>query len=356
MLPPLVAEPTRTPTEPQDVKRVLVLELWNIGDVVLALPFLQQLRERFPRARIAFVGRAYARELLGPSGVVDEFIETDLAWQNSGRRWNVLAYHWIRLAALIRKLRGQQFDIAFQCRPHVREYVILALSGAKRRVGMRMIGWDRLLTDRLPIDVFKDKKKESWLRLLEPFGGPHRRTPQKLAASASAREWAKGFLATRGVSTEDLVIGVHPGASIAEKRWPLDRFEDVIRWLAARAGVRVLVFVEPGGYGSALEAKDGRITAKVGLPQMVALLERCDLLVCNDSGPMHIAGALGVSCVAVFSAGIAEMFEPLGSGHQVVSPDHDLHSGPRTSVPPPPYTVTEVPTARVLDAIEHALG
>jgi hypothetical protein len=63
-----------------------------------------------------------------------------------------------------------------------------------------------------------------------------------------------------------------------------------------------------------------------------------------------------VACVAVFSTGIAEMFEPLGSGHQVVTPGHELQSGRRAGVPPPPYAVTEVPTARVLDAIEHALG
>lgn len=338
------------------VKQILVLELWNIGDVVLTLPFLEQLHLIFPNAKITLVARTYARELLGPSGLVDEFIETDLGWKKSEVKWNPLGYRWRELWRLARKLRRRRFDLAFQCRPHVREYIILALSGARRRVGMGMPGWDRLLTDRLPIDVFAEQKKESWLRLLRPFGGSVQAHGKKLVASSSARHWAGRFLAAHGVSTEDVLIGVHPGASVPEKRWPLERFAEVIRGLVGRPQVRVLLFVDPWDYGSSLNADDGRIMAKVSLSELVALLEACDVLVCNDSGPMHIAGAVGVPCVAVFSAGIEHMFGPLGEGHHLVSPKTaSLAKG----VPvgrPNPYQVTEVSTERVLDAIEHAIG
>jgi heptosyltransferase II len=339
-----------------DVKRIVVLELWNIGDVVLTLPFLQQLRTLFPNARIVLVARPHARQILGASGLVHEWIETNLGWQNSTTRWNPLAYPWRELWRLVGELRGGSFDIAFQCRPHVREYIILALSGARRRVGMSMKGWDRLLTDRVPIDVFTSQKKEAWLRLLDPFGGSRQLQPAKLQAEASARDRASRFLAARGVSTEDVLIGVHPGASVAEKRWPIDRFAEVVRELVRRGGTRVLVFVEPGGYGSALDAIDGGIIASLDLPEMVALLERCDLLVCNDSGPMHVAAALGVPCVAVFGSGIEQMFEPLGGGH------HILTAGPvaRPKRGQPSegarHDVSRVPTAQVLDAIRHVLG
>jgi len=332
-----------------DVKRILLLEFWNIGDVVLTLPFLQQLRVIFPSARVVLVGRPHARELLAPSGLVDEFIETDLTWQHPSRSFNPLAYPWSDIWRLARSLRAHKFDIAFQCRPHIREYVILALSGAKRRVGVSMTGWDRLLTDRVSVNPFREQKKESWLRLLEPFGGRRVAVPPRLEAEESAEQWASRFLATRGVTTEDLLIGVHPGASVPSKRWPIERFAEVVNKLVGRRGVRVIVFVEPSGYGSALDARDGRILVREGLPEMVALLGRCDLLVCNDSGPMHIAGALGVPCVAVFSSGIERMFEPLGEGHQVVTPP-TLETGHRG------YDVTKVPATRVLDAIEQAIG
>jgi ADP-heptose:LPS heptosyltransferase len=340
----------------REVKQILVLELWNIGDVVLVLPFLQQLRAIFPSARTVLVGRSYAQELLAPTGLVDEFIETSLGWEHARRTWNPFAYPWRELWRVVRELRKRSFDIAFQCRPHQREHLILALSGAKRRVGMSTSSWDRLLTDRVRIDVFAEQKKQSWLRLLDPFGGAQKLPPRKLEASPLAREQASRFLATRGVSTEDVIVGVHPGASVREKRWPIDRFAEVVRSLQGRRGVRVLVFVEPEGYGSALKAKDGRIVAQVSLPEMVALLERCDLLVCNDSGPMHVAGALGVPCVAVFSSGIEQMFEPLGQRHRVVVPGGGRTGNGAEMGRPQQYDVTGVPVERVLGAIEQALG
>jgi len=335
--------------EHRDIKRILVLELWNIGDVVLTLPFLQQLRVIFPNASVVLAGGHHARELLASSGLVDEFIETDLTWQRPSRRLNPLAYPWREIWRLGRRLRRQKLDVAFQCRPHVREYVILALSGARRRVGVSMTGWDRLLTDRIDVNPFREQKKESWLRLLEPFGGRRAPASRRLEPEESAEQWAGRFLATRGVTTEDLLIGVHPGASVPSKRWPIERFGEIVNKLVGRRGVRVVVFVDPAGYGSVLEARDGRILVREGLPEMVALLERCDLLVCNDSGPMHIAGALDVPCVAVFSSGIEQMFEPLGGGHQVVTPAAG-ESGQRAN------DVTQVPTTRVLDAIEQAIG
>src|SRR5438874_8401059 len=108
----------------REVKQVLVLELWNIGDVMLLLPFLQQLRAIFPNARTTFVGRPYGRELLATTGLVDEFIETSLGWEHRRRTWNPFAYPGRELWRLLRQLRRHKFEIAFQCRPHKREHLI----------------------------------------------------------------------------------------------------------------------------------------------------------------------------------------------------------------------------------------
>jgi len=346
-------------SETSDVKRILVVELWNIGDVVLLLPFLQQLRTIFPNASVTLVARSYARDLLGPTGLVDEFIETDLAWQHDRVAWNPAAYPWLRLARLINELRGRKFDVAFQSRGHTREYLLLWLSGAKRRVGVSRRGWDRLLTDRVSVDSFGMQKKDLWLALLGPFGGARNLPPPKLEPSKAARARASQFLGARGVSTEDLLIAIHPGASVASKRWPLQRFSEVAERLVDRSGTRVVIFVDPSGYGSELEGDDGRIIARVDLPDMVALLDSCDLLVCNDSGPMHIAAALGVPCVAVFSAGIDQIFAPLGEGHRLIAPALEPSSeqgGPKESRLPPRYDVTQVPVGPVIEAIELLVG
>ncbi|MEX2110693.1 MAG: glycosyltransferase family 9 protein [Gemmatimonadaceae bacterium] len=305
------------------IRRILVVELWNIGDIVLTMPFLTQLRARFPRAEITLLGRPHARTLLEGTELVDQFLETELTWTDASLNFNPFAYDWRELRRVYRQLRHRNFDIAFQCRMHVREHFILALSGAPRRVGYQLGPGKGVLTDALRADDSGRHKAADWLELLTPFGGQIEVEAARLSVPTSERTRAKEYLARQGVLAPDVVIGIHPGASVAEKRWPLDRFREVAESLSKRPGVRIVAFIEPGGYGESLSQVPGMIRAQVGLRELMALIEQCDLLVCNDSGPMHLAGALGVPAVAVFAAGIDRLFAPFGEGHEVVSPEAD---------------------------------
>src|SRR5690242_12643799 len=90
--------PSGQATPSRYVERILVIELWNIGDIVLAMPFLAQLRTIFPRARITLLARAHTRTVLAGTGLVDDFLETDLGWSDSSVRRNPFAYRWRELA------------------------------------------------------------------------------------------------------------------------------------------------------------------------------------------------------------------------------------------------------------------
>jgi lipopolysaccharide heptosyltransferase II len=338
------------------LKRILVVELWNIGDVVLTVSFLAQLRAIVSDAEITLLARPYAAEILAGTGLVDRFIEADLTWQTEGRRFNPFNYDWAELLRVVQALRERKFDLAFQCRPHVREYALLALSGARRRVGYARPGWDRALTDAIAFADSNLQKKDAWLRLLEPLGGPREIETPSLQVSRDEQLWATEFLRTNGADPSNLLVAIHPGASIPEKRWPIERFETVAHDLGGRANVDVLAFIEPGGYGSSLARVDGVIPVKVELRQMMALLARCDLLVCNDSGPMHIAGALGVPTVAIFGSGINRHFAPLGDQHELVIAGLGLEPAAQSASAPGPYDdVSEVPTSKVLEAAERGL-
>jgi len=333
-----------------------VVELWNIGDLVLTIPFLAQLRAIFADAEITLLGRPYAREILAGTGLVDRFIEADLTWKTDGRSFNPFNYDWAELLRVVPQLRERKFDLAFQCRPHMREYALLALSGARRRVGYAKAGWGRTLTDSISFAESDLQKKDAWLRLLEPFGGPRQIEVPTLSVSSDEQLWATEFLQAKGADPTNLLVAIHPGASVPEKRWPIERFAEVARDLAARRNVDVLGFIEPEGFGSAIAAVDGVIPAQVELRQMIALLSRCDLLVCNDSGPMHIAGALGVPTVAIFGSGINRQFAPLGDQHELVTAGPG--SGPTRERAPGvgPYDdVSKVSTSKVLEAVERGL-
>jgi heptosyltransferase II len=338
------------------LKRILVVELWNIGDVVLTIPFIAQLRAIFADAEITLLARPYAAEILAGTGLVDHFIEADLTWKTDGGSFNPFNYDWAELLRVVHALREGKFDLAFQCRPHAREYALLALSGARRRVGYAKPGWGRALTDSIAFADSDLQKKDAWLRLLEPFGGPREIEIPTLSVSGNEQLWATEFLRTNGADPSNLLVAIHPGASVPEKRWPIERFAEVARELGAKANVDVLAFIEPEGYGSALAGVDDVIPAQVKLRQMIALLSSCDLLVCNDSGPMHIAGALGVPTVAVFGSGINRQFAPLGDHHELVTAGRGL--GPprdRPAAAGPYDDVSDVPTSKVLEAVERGL-
>lgn len=341
---------------PDDVSRILVVELWNIGDVVLTMPFLAQLRVLFPRATTTLLAQSHARELLEGTGLVDEFVELRITSTDSWLTYNPFAFDWRELRRLGKELRQRKFDLAFHCRTHIRERVVVAMSGARRRVGYAVADSDRLLTDPIPVDDPNRHKVADWLRLLEPFGGPVETEIPSLKVSGSDRQWARDYLAGHGVLPADVMVGIHPGASLAEKRWPLDRFHSMAEALATRAGVRVLAFVEPGGYGASLGEIKGVTSVDAGLRRLMSLIERCDLLVCNDSGPMHIAGALGVPTVAVFGFGMAKWFSPLGEGHELVSVertrDHPQNDGRLAD----PFSLRAIPVSQVLDAVDKVLG
>lgn len=325
-----------------DVDRVLVVELWHIGDVILTMPFLAQLRHVFPRARIALAAKSFAGDLLSGTGLVDDFIISDLSWRpsdNVGLRRKVLG-----LIEAGRALRMRRFDIAFSGRGHLRERILLGLSRARRRVAHSGSQGDAFLTDALPIAAGPHHKVAAWLTLLDPFGGAVNVQVPRLDVTDPERRWASGYLESHGVGSGDLVIGIHPGASVAGKRWPLDRFREVAGALASQPGIRVVAFAEPGGYGDELFATPGVTGARVTLRELVALIRRCDLLVCNDSGPMHIAGALGVQTVALFEDGIPDSFAPLGEGHELVTSREN--SEPLQSIP----------ASRVLEAVERVVS
>jgi len=337
------------------INRILVVELWNIGDVILAMPFLAQLRRLFPKARITMLARPHARTILEGTHLVDEFIEAELGWTESTVWFNPLAYNWKELRRVRRELHAREFDIAFKGRMHIREHLLLSISGARRRVAFAFGQGDRVLTDAIPIGDPDRHKVADWFELLKPFGGPVAEATPRLKVSESERREATAFLAEHGVASTDRVVGIHPGASIPEKRWPLERFAKVAETIANRSGVRVVAFVEPGGYGDSVADGEEVIPAKLTLRQLVALIDRCDVLVCNDSGPMHIAGALGVPAVAVFGSGIPQWFSPLGEGHHLLTVQKTQEDSEESAESVKPFDVIGVTTSQVLDALDSVL-
>lgn len=349
------------PCDLDQVERILVFEPANLGDVVIILaPLLRSLRARFPRAHIAFLGKAKVEGFLRDQGLADELIPIQAPWAEHLSRWriyNPFSLLWPRFAWNLIRLRRRHFDLAFPSgRSDIRHNLALWLTGAKRRVGYAYGGGRFLLTDVATPDLERPHVTDLSLKLLEHIGVPAARNGARLRVAPQDEEFAEEFLAEQGVNPDDLLIGIHPGARIPIRQWGEEHFKAVARRLTQRFGATIIWFLDPAQPAPNIQTQ-GMVTAALPLRQFLAVLSRCRLLVCNDSGPMHMAAGLGVPVVAVYGSTEPAWFGPLGPGHHIVI-RQDIWCRPcgDRCIFPEPYCLTLISVEQVMQAVTEAIA
>ena len=338
----------------EGIWKILVVEIWNIGDVVIATTALQALRARYPDAWITFLGKPHAEEVLRGSGLVDEVITFDFPWTSETDKYKRSRYDRRAMKSLFRRLREEKFDLTVDCRMDFRSNWVTYATRAKRRVGYAFGGGTFFLTDAIKATPRAHHKVRDWLRLMEAVGSqrgtkvitgldsgePFR---PSLTLLPLERQAAAGSLEECGIVPRDLIVAIHVGASNPDKRWPANRFAEVADSLADSYGARIVVLVDPEGYGSTLPLRNPACYVKPTLRELMGFIGSCDLLICNDSAPMHIADALGVPVVAVFTTGNPKWYGPSGKNQRVVG-----KGAPRGRM-------QDIDTAEVLSAAEQQI-
>jgi len=315
--------------EGDGIWKILVVELWHIGDVIIATTALQALRARYPDAWITLLAKPHAKEILQGSDLVDEIITFDFPWTAETDKYSRSRYDRIAISDLFHRLRAERFDLTVDCRMDFRSNVVTYATHARRRIGYAFGGGTFLLTDAIPASPRKHHKVQDWLRLMEALGSQRgvkalTRTPDgksvapRLTLMPEERRAAAATLEAMGIAPRDLIVALHVGASHAYKRWPAERFAEVADALAESYGARIVVLVDPEGHGARLPLRTPPCYVTPSLRELMAFIGSCDLLICNDNAPMHIADALGVPVVAVFTSGNPLWYGPSGTNQKVV--------------------------------------
>jgi heptosyltransferase-2 len=310
--------PASAPTE---VRSILLLEYWNLGDIVMESPFVQNLRISYPDARIVLLTSPKAAPLLENQGLVDEVITLRVPWAQHYSRWrkyNPFSLLWIELLRMMIFLHAQHFDLAFTARADIRENCILWFAGIRRRVGYAFGGGGYFLTDIVRPDLEAPHFSVRWLRLLEHLGRPILVRQPYLAVSREEEIAAEQYLAERGIQDQDFLVGIHSGARSVTRQWGRENFAVVAQRLHAQYPIKILWFQDPSQTRPDAQHTDDFISLSLPLRQFMAVLKRCRLFICNDSGPMHISTALGVPVVAVFGPTQPRWFGPLGPDDRIV--------------------------------------
>lgn len=354
LFPPL---PLANPLKPPE--RILVTEYWNLGDLAILVPFLRNLRAAFPAARISLLINEGLESLLDGQGIVDEFIPARVPWARHFSRWrkyNPFSWDWISFARTILVLRKRRFDLAFSARMDVRDNLVLWLSGSRRRIAYPFGGGGCFLTDRVQPDLSRPHRADLWLQLLEAVAVLPKAEPSPFRLSAADAACAQQFLSQRVTPPGGLLVGIHPGARIATRLWGEDRFAEVARRLLKETDVHILWFSEPGrfSHGPALKRCHA---VSLSFRPFLSLLSCCQVLLCNDSGPMHFANLLRVPVVAVFGPQKPEWFGPRGPHDRVViRPEFSCRPCWDYCVFDQPYCLRAISVDEVYDAIQNQIN
>lgn len=310
------------------IQRILIIKPSALGDVVHGLPVLHGLRTVHPAAHIAWMVRPAWADVVRGHRELDEVIEFDR--RHFGRAWRsprALA----DLVRWLRSLRKHRFDLVVDLQGLFRSGFFSLASRAERRLGFasaREMGW-LFYTQRIRPDAAAVHAVDRNYLFARELGFDHVPPTFELPIDDAARDAAADKLRQAGHDPAAGFAVLVPGSAWQSKRWPEDRFARVADYLHATPGLRPVLLGGPGeepvaaAVAAASAHKPIDLVGRTSLRESMALLERAAIVVTNDSGPMHLAAALGRPLVAIFGPTDAGRTGPYGRPDAVVQAVND---------------------------------
>jgi len=279
-------------------KRILIVRTDRIGDVLLSTPVIRALRDAYPNAYIAMMVSPYAKDIIDGNPYLDEVIIYDKDGKHKS---------WQRTLKFASRLKKKRFDLALVLHPTNRAHLVVFFAAIPRRVGYgRKMGF--LLTDRIKHTKQLGQKHELEynLDLLRYLDIEPRDKSLHIPIKKESEEWVDELFREVGIDKTNKLLAIHPSASCPSKVWPAERFSKVADKLAEKYGFKVLIISGPKDIVSAkVVSENMRHTAvylggRTSVAQLASILKRCRLFISNDSGPVHIASAVGTPVISIF--------------------------------------------------------
>jgi lipopolysaccharide heptosyltransferase II len=277
-------------------KRILIVRTDRLGDLILSTPIIRNLRLYYPDSHIAFMCRPYTRQVLEGNPYLDEVIVYD-KYESQRSFFSSLRFGL--------GLRIKKFDLALILHPTNRSHLVTFLAGIHKRVG-----WDKklkfLLTDKLKHNKDQGKKHELEYNLdfLRYLGIPIEEKEIYFPLKEKENKRVDKILEKNNIDRKDKIVVVHPSASCPSKRWPQDRFIELIKMIAEAQKTKTIVITsaDQKKFGEKIIKEIEAIDLRgiLTISETASLLSKAALLISCDSGPVHIAAALRVPVISIF--------------------------------------------------------
>jgi heptosyltransferase-2 len=293
------------------MKNILVVNVNWLGDVIFSIPIFKAIKKRYPDAKVACLAVPRVKDVLEHCPYIDEIIIYD--------EKNKHFTPWGK-SKLISRLRKRKFDAAFLLHRSMTRAMLIYLAGIPVRIGFENAKQNRFLTHRIPMDSGILHRSDEYLRLIEGFGVAVTDRVCQLDVSSQMLEAVNLKLLHANVEKNDSLIVINPGGNWDLKRWPPEFFSELIQKISKEYRWKVLI---SGGQGDlalanqiAFESQANPIVwaGQTTLAELMALYNRADLIISNDSGPSHVASSVGTDVIALFGPTRPEITAPRGAG------------------------------------------
>ena len=308
-------------------RNILVINFGQLGDVVLGLPALRAVRERFPQAKITILTGKPGAAIVALSGCADAQIKVDRVALRDGNKLLSIG----RIGQLVKDVRRRKFDFIIDLHSLSETNLLGYLSGAQARLYARRPGrsldWLANFSPAPPAPPRDNNdprrhQVDRYLDVLKPLGIENAPREPRLYPPPEAVAHVEKLLLKY---TDAPLIGLYLGAGHASRMWPLAHFAELAGRLIGN-GLRVLVLTGPEERAMLPEIRAGfppesLIFDTLTIPQLAAMLQRLSVVMGNDTGPLHIAAAVGAPVVIVFNRATPHVFTPIGAQHRMIYND-----------------------------------
>jgi len=307
-----------------NAKNILVIDFGQLGDVVLSLPALRAIRERFPKARITVAVGKTGAEVIALSGYADDTLSVDRVALRDG--FTPLSV--FQIFKLVQTVRRRQFDFVIDLHSLSETNLLGFFSGARKRLYSRRPGRSLdFLSNFQPRPPVEDAKRkhliDRYLDVLAPLGVKNADRLPRLKTQVVNDRHVEQLLRKAKADSGSPLIGLFPGAGHVSRRWPLQRFAELAEFFIRNDQFKVIAFVGPEEASLVSEIRSlfpssTIILDRLTVSQLASAVARLAAFVSNDTGPMHIASAVGTPVVLLLDKRAPQTYLPLGEHHRTI--------------------------------------